>query len=417
MKTKTENINFFDMLQHRKPVGNKMEGCREIVQLLNTVYTARIDLEKDLLTSDAFYYQLLDYAEQITQKHITIKDLLFRGNYSKTELKSKLGAFLLNLKLFKEHVDNNTLGLRDQVYEKWVLFGFNTNKINAFKINVLNKKIPISDWLYNRIYGLNDIIHQASNRLVEIYAPLAVDVARKKGILYSDSGEITADWSDDLTQAGLMGLYIAAQHWDPTKAASFTTYAWYWIASEFAKFYNKKELVDLPRNVLTLRNKINKISTKFGIVKSNVSDFKPFMKNYSDKAIENAMQQEGCISINDMVAEEYEPEEKGIEEITDGQDIEKDVYILTNKDIVNKLIKQILKKKERIILEKRFGLNGRDEHTYIDLAAEYKMTNEGARQYVLGCLQKLTPAFVKTFGEDYGEEDTHKVLNLHRKKK
>lgn len=405
------------MLQHRKPVGNKMEGCREIVQLLNTVYTARIDLEKDLLTSDAFYYQLLDYAEQITQKHITIKDLLFRGNYSKAELKSKLGAFLLNLKLFKKHVDNNTLGLRDQVYEKWVLFGFNTNKINAFKINVLNKKIPISDWLYNRIYMLNEIIHQASNRLVEIYAPLAVDVARKKGILYSDSGEITADWSDDLTQAGLMGLYIAAQHWDPTKAASFTTYAWYWIASEFAKFYNKKELVDLPRNVLTLRNKINKISTKFGIVKSNVSDFKPFMKNYSDKAIENAMQQEGCISINDMVAEEYEPEEKGIEEITDGQDIEKDVYILTNKDIVNKLIKQILKKKERIILEKRFGLNGRDEHTYIDLAAEYKMTNEGARQYVLGCLQKLTPAFVKTFGEDYGEEDTHKVLNLHRKKK
>lgn len=405
------------MLQHRKPVGNKMEGCREIVQLLNTVYTARIDLEKDLLTSDAFYYQLLDYAEQITQKHITIKDLLFRGNYTKAELKSKLGAFLLNLKLFKEHVDNNTLGLRDQVYEKLVLFGFNTNKINAFKINVLNKKIPISDWLYNRIYMLNEIIHQASNRLVEIYAPLAVDVARKKGILFSDSGEITADWSDDLTQAGLMGLYIAAQHWDPTKAASFTTYAWYWIASEFAKFYNKKELVDLPRNVLTLRNKINKISTKFGIVKSNVSDFKPFMKNYSDKAIENAMQQEGCISINDMVAEEYEPEEKGIEEITDGQDIEKDVYILTNKDIVNKLIKQILKKKERIIIEKRFGLNGRDEHTYIDLAAEYKMTNEGARQYVLGCLQKLTPAFVKTFGEDYGEEDTHKVLNLHRKKK
>ena len=214
-----------------------------------------------------------------------------------------------------------------------------------------------------------------------------------------------------------MGLYIAAQHWDPTKAASFTTYAWYWIASEFAKFYNKKELVDLPRNVLTLRNKINKISTKFGIVKSNVSDFKPFMKNYSDKAIENAMQQEGCISINDMVADEYEPEEKGIEEITDGQDIEKDAYVLTNKDIVNKLIKQILKKKERIILEKRFGLNGRDEHTYIDLAAEYKMTNEGARQYVLGCLQKLTPAFVKTFGEDYGEEDTHKVLKLHRKKK
>lgn len=405
------------MLQHRKPVGNKMEGCQEIVQLLNTVYTARIDLEKDLLTSDAFYYQLLDYAEQITQKHITIKDLLFRGNYSKAELKSKLGAFLLNLKLFKEHVDNNMLGLRDQVYEKWVLFGFNTNKINAFKINVLNKKIPISDWLYNRIYMLNEIIHQASNRLVEIYAPLAVDVARKKGIMYSDSGEITADWSDDLTQAGLMGLYIAAQHWDPTKAASFTTYAWYWIASEFAKFYNKKELIDLPRNVLTLRNKINKISTKFGIAKSNVSDFKPFMKNYSDKAIENAMQQEGCISINDMVAEEYEPEEKGIEEITDGQDIEKDVYILTNKDIVNKLIKQILKKKERIILEKRFGLNGRDEHTYIDLAAEYKMTNEGARQYVLGCLQKLTPAFVKTFGEDYGEEDTHKVLNLHRKKK
>lgn len=405
------------MLQHRKPVGNKMEGCQEIVQLLNTVYTARIDLEKDLLTSDAFYYQLLDYAEQITQKHITIKDLLFRGNYSKADLKSKLGAFLLNLKLFKKHVDNNTLGLRDQVYEKWVLFGFNTNKITAFKLNVLNKKIKMDDWLYNRIYMLNEIIHQASNRLVEIYAPLAVDVARKKGILYSDSGEITADWSDDLTQAGLMGLYIAAQHWDPTKAASFTTYAWYWIASEFAKFYNKKELVDLPRNVLTLRNKINKISTKFGIVKSNVSDFKPFMKNYSDKAIENAMQQEGCISINDMVAEEYEPEEKGIEEITDGQDIEKDVYVLTNKDIVNKLIKQILKKKERIIIEKRFGLNGREEHTYIDLAAEYKMTNEGARQYVLGCLQKLTPAFVKTFGEDYGEEDTHKVLNLHRKKK
>ena len=171
------------MLQHRKPVGNKMEGCQEIVQLLNTVYTARIDLEKDLLTSDAFYYQLLDYAEQITQKHITIKDLLFRGNYSKAELKSKLGAFLLNLKLFKKHVDNNTLGLRDQVYEKWVLFGFNTNKITAFKLNVLNKKIEMDDWLYNRIYMLNEIIHQASNRLVEIYAPLAVDVARKKGRL------------------------------------------------------------------------------------------------------------------------------------------------------------------------------------------------------------------------------------------
>lgn len=416
MKTKSENITFFSLLDHRQPLGSKEETVQEVVQLLDTTYKARKELEKTLLTSRPFYKLLLSWSDLLVKKELTIKELLFRGKRTQDELKAKLGLFLLNLKLFKSYLAKQTEVLKQDLYKHLVMFDFNTNRINSFKEAILTKRVRCSKDMFEKVSRLQEVMDRVSCRLVELYAPFAVDQAIKRGVFYKEDGSIDMDYKDDLIQAGLMGIYIAAQHWDPTKNASFTTYSWYWISSEFTKFYTQKDVVDLPRNVINLKNKINKLSVKFGISKTNPSDFKQYVTQ-SVKRIDNAMQQGGVVSINDLIADEYEAEEKGLEFLTDGQDVVYDTQKITDSETVQKILSKYLNKKERKIMDMRFGLNGQDQHSFIEIADEFGWTGENARIYVNKCLQKIIPEIVRIFGEDYDQTNTNKVLALHRKKK
>ena len=412
MKTKQEPITFFDLLEHRKPVGTREDILRETNVLLERIYKSRVAIEKEILTSKYFYQRLLDWTDQINKKQITIKDILARGTYTKSELKAKLGAFLLNLKAFKKMLEDSNAFEQEDMYESWKKFGFNANKITEFKEQVLTKRVKTDNETYLFIKLHQAIVNACCGRLVELYAPMAIEAAGRRGIQYTDEGDVFADYQDDLIQAGMIGIYQAALHWEPGKEASFSTYAWYWMASETAKFFNSKDLVMLPRNLISLRNKINKISTKFGIAKSNISDFKKYAK-YSDKRIEAAMIHEGCISLNDLIADDYETEEKGIDFLTDGQDIVKDVQLINTRELINDILTKCLDNKEIQIMNVRFGLNGHNPHDLKEVAEQFNMTTEGIRKSIKNSILKTIPSFVEVFGEDYDLPDLQTVLDMH----
>lgn len=416
MKTKSKPINIFTLLEHRKPVGSKDEVAAEVSQLLKNIYIARITLEEEILTSPYFYQQLLVWLDLINKKELPIKELLFRGSYTPSELKSKLGAFLLILKAFQKYLANPNEIDKDELYQKWKRFNFNTNRLNAVKEAILCKRIKTEPAFFQKIVKLQAIMNACSSRLVELHAPMAIELAKRKGIKYDEDGVTIEDHEDDLVQAGLLGVFIASQHWEPNKDAAFSTYAWYWIGSEFAKYFNTRDLVLLPRNLISLRNKINRISTQFNLPKCNVSDFKRFLRD-SDKRIEAAMTQEGCVSLNEIVSEDFDPEDNGLRFLTDEHDIEQDTKESIEKDQISAILDKKLLPRERHILELRFGLNGNDPCELQQIADEVRMTKEGVRKSLKSSIMKIVPEIVKEFGEDYDEHDAEKVLKMHRQKR
>lgn len=416
MKTKPKPINVFSILEHREPIKDKENLGQEVNTLLNNIYRSRKQIEFQILTSIHFYRQLMSWIDLINSKEISIKDLLRRGSYTKEELKSKLEAFLLIIGAFKRYIDNPTKDKQKQLYQYWLNFGFNNNKINSIKEAILNKRIKTSREMFNSIVSLQAVINACTARVVEIHAPMAIDLANRRGLKFEEGGVIVEDHQDDLVQAGLLGLFIACQHWEPNREALFSTYAWYWIGSEFEKYFNKKDLVTLPRNLISLRKTINKISAKNRIPKSNVSDFKNFL-HYSDRRIEAAMSNEGCISLNDIVSEEYDTDEKGLEFLTDKQDIIQEVSGACDKTILEDICKRKLSQKEFKILSMRYGLLDNIQRELSDIADEFGMTSEGVRKSLKSSIIKIIPEVVKRFGADYDETNPRKVLEMHCEKR
>ena len=61
---------------------------------------------------------------------------------------------------------------------------------------------------------------------------------------------------DDLIQAGLMGLNQASIHFDPTKNASFPTYATYYIIGEIKKEIRNNRPIKLSKDIYRTLKKL-----------------------------------------------------------------------------------------------------------------------------------------------------------------
>lgn len=82
----------------------------------------------------------------------------------------------------------------------------------------------------------------------------------------------------DLIQEGNIGLWRAALRYDPTRGFKFITMAHPWIQQAMYSFVSEQSrTVSLPKNIIDLRNKINKISqkifAKFGYVDPLILQF------------------------------------------------------------------------------------------------------------------------------------------------
>jgi RNA polymerase primary sigma factor len=241
-----------------------------------------------------------------------------------------------------------------------------------------------------------------------MYMPYAINLANKRGIRYDDEGNPIGNFVDDYTQAALIGIYEAAKHFDPTKNISFTTYAWYWMIQGFSEVFESSDIIRFPRNVMLLRNKISKTSGE--TITASISDLS---KRYgqTEGAIQKALDCNRTISLDKTISTNNK-EESLLADLADGHNVEKDVERINEREIVLDVIKNNLNEREQEFIYMRFGFNKNAPHTLKEIAQKVDMTTEGVRQAIKNALIKIVPDIVNKLGENYGEQDTEKVLKM-----
>ena len=72
---------------------------------------------------------------------------------------------------------------------------------------------------------------------------------------------------EDLIQAGLMGLNEAAKRYDPSKNASFTTYATYYVIGEIKKEIRNNRPIKLSKEMFRILKKIKTVEEETSLEK------------------------------------------------------------------------------------------------------------------------------------------------------
>jgi len=176
----------------------------------------------------------------------------------------------------------------------------------------------------------------------------------------------------DLINEGNIGLLKAIERFDPTSGVKFISYAVWWVKQSIMSSLNENgRTIRIPSNLIQEAQKKKK--TEFN----------------EDEQIsaESSVTLPYCVGLFDEINEEGD---QLIDLIRDPNEQNPELY-LNNREEVRKRVNAVLSvldEREKIIIEKYFGLNG-IESNLEDLGDEFDCTKERIRQLKDKALKKL----------------------------
>lgn len=181
----------------------------------------------------------------------------------------------------------------------------------------------------------------------------------------------------DLISEGNIGLIRASESFDPNKKVKFISYAVWWIRQSIMSSLNDNaRTIRLPSNVIQEHHKIKKT-----VLDEND---KEFSKKYHEQASHFVPY---CVNLDDPINDEGD---QLIDIVVNKDAVNPEMYLINDeerkKHVRNAL--SILEDKERLIIEKYFGLNGVQSNLE-DLGEEFGYTKERIRQLKERAMKKL----------------------------
>jgi RNA polymerase primary sigma factor len=225
---------------------------------------------------------------------------------------------------------------------------------------------------------------------------LVVSIARR----YSGQG---LEFSD-LVQEGNLGLMRAARGFDPSFGTKFSTYATWWIKQAMGRAVsNKASFVRLPVHAADQERLLNGARERLQAAMGR----EPTLEELSEQVGRSPREVREILGARKSVVSYDAPvgagEEGTLSELLadEGESNAEELYMEDAlKDSVHGLLAK-LSQRERYVLERRYGLDGRGGTTLGKIGEEIGVTRERVRQIQNTALRKLRAAALGAELESY----------------
>jgi RNA polymerase nonessential primary-like sigma factor len=196
----------------------------------------------------------------------------------------------------------------------------------------------------------------------------------------------------DLVEEGNLGLIHALEKFDPERGFRFSTYATWWIRQNIERaIMNQSRTIRLPVHVVKELNQVLRTLRRLemgGCGEATAQEIAVLLERSVDDVRHILTLNEHAASLDAPL--DVDPNLSMGESLADerAEDPEAQIQNVEIKSLVHEWI-DLLGEKQRLVIERRYGLNGCEVHTLEELAADLGLTRERVRQIQLEALTQL----------------------------
>ena len=233
------------------------------------------------------------------------------------------------------------------------------------------------------------VLYKLTDKIVRANLGLVISIASK----YNNSSNDL----NDLIQEGNMGLLTAINKFDPEQGYKFSTYATYWIRQKIHRFLIIDRPLVLPYNKQEKKVQINNIIVNYTELYGKEPTDEEIIKIYNEKYPKkiNLFELETIKNLpitTNSLDQEYNNLEDGKilpEQLRDEDLIDEKVTKQIDMEMVDKIVDEKLTKKQKYVIDRRYGLNNNEMTSYQSIADDIKISKTSARQLERSSLKKL----------------------------